>query len=325
MTAQSIDQPPVSLISGLPLTPDQRLALEREGVDVLLDGAARDEDRAVELAPEAAVWFGPGLTPKVFASAAKLRWFQTASVGIEYFLFPALAESDVAMTNVQGRHTATSEHALALILAIARKLDDAVLQQRDGVWKAPAPSAVVKVFGSRLVVLGTGRIGRDVAQRAKAFGMDVVGVSRSGADVPGFDRVHPVTEMTEVVADADWVVAVLPNTPESKQVVSRKVLSSFRRGSVFINVGRGKTVDEAALVEQLESGRIRAAGLDVFEKEPLPAESVLWKLPNVIITPHSAGVIPGVEVRTLGVDALLANLPKFRSGTLPALDKVRGY
>jgi len=317
----------IKIISGLPLTPEQLNAIREAGGELLIDDAASDEDRAVEQAGLAEVWFGPGLTPRALRAAQRLRWLQTASVGVEYFLFPELVASSVEITSVRHRHTPAAEHALALLLAIARQLPRMVRQQEAREWEMPLPSEVLSVSGARALIVGTGQIGTAVASRAAAFDMICAGVNRSGHAAAGFTKTYPARDLAAAVEEVDYVINCCPLTPETKGLFSKTVFRAARHGVVFVNVGRGKTVDQEALLSALQSGQVGAAGLDVFVDEPLPVDHPFWALPNVLITPHSAGVVPGVEVRQLGVDALLSNLPRFRAREplIEPIDKVLGY
>ncbi|MDR1189030.1 MAG: D-2-hydroxyacid dehydrogenase [Bifidobacteriaceae bacterium] len=315
------------LISGLALPDNVKRQISELGAELILDDAASDEATAVALAPQADVWFGPGLTPEVFAQAAKLVWFQTASVGIEYFMFPELRDSNVTVTNMRGRHTAVSEHAFAFILALARVIPKQVRQQNDGVWQIPDPSEMVPLYGSEMVVFGTGQIGKQIADRANAFRIRVEGVNHFGIETEGFERVYRADQLAQSVQGKDWVVNAMPLTDDTRGAISAEVIGAMKPGAYFINIGRGKSVDQDALLDALQSKRLRGAGLDVFQAEPLPANHPFWSMDNVLITPHSAGVIPGYSVLELGTACLLRNLALFQAGQplFEPVDKKRGY
>ena len=200
----------VKIISGLALTPEQLKAIGASGGEVLIDDAASDEDRAIEHAGLAEVWFGPGLTPRVLAAATRLRWFQTASVGVEYFLFPELAASSVEMTSVRHRHTPAAEHAMALLLAIARQLPRMMRQQEAREWRMPLPGQVLPVSGARAVIVGTGQIGTAVASRAAAFGMICAGVNRNGHAAAGFSKIYAAHDLAAAVENADYILNCCP-------------------------------------------------------------------------------------------------------------------
>lgn len=318
---------PTTIISGLPLTGPQRDRIAQHGGAVVLDNAAEQPDRALRVAETAEVWFGGGLDARILSAAPRLRWLQTASVGAEYNLFPELIHAPVTMTNVRRRHNSTCDHALGMMLAVARCFPQAWQQQRDRAWRRIVEADVLQLRGASVLILGTGQLGVGIASRAAAFGMVPDGYSRSGAPLPGFSRVYGPAELRTAVAVADWIVNALPFTPETKGLMSADVFAAVRPGAVFVNVGRGKTVDQAALKAALASGRLRAAALDVFVEEPLPADDDLWAMPNVMITPHAAGVMADGDPRSLGLDALVENLGRFRSGQdlFAPIDKSKGY
>jgi phosphoglycerate dehydrogenase-like enzyme len=316
-----------AIVVGQVLSSGHRDRIEAAGGHVLLDDAAAHPDGALAVVPDAEVWFGVGLGPALLAAAAKLRWLQTANVGAEYGLFPELVSSDVVVTTVRQRHWPTSEHALALMLAIARAVPQVVRQQQARRWERVAFDQVLTLRGAHLLVVGTGQIGGGVATRAAAFGMVVDGCSRSGEPRPAFRRVFPTRELAAAARSADWIVNCAPLTTESLGLFSEEVFAATKPGVVFVNVGRGKTVDQDALRRRLRSGHVRAAALDVFAQEPLPADDELWAMPNVLITPHAAGVNPNGDAWSLGVDSFVENLARYRAGQplIEPVDKALGY
>lgn len=318
---------PTTIISGLALTESQKARVALAGGELLLDDAVNRVAESRELVGKAEVWFGGGLNADLLAIAPRLKWLQTATVGAEYNLFPELAASDVVMTNVRGRHSGTCDHAIALLLALARSLPKLVLQQQRSEWTRLTEPEVIPLGGSTALILGTGQIGQGVARRLRAFGVHPQGLSLSGAQKPDFDKVYGVEKLLEAVKDADWIINALPFTPESRGILSGAFFDAAKDGAVFVNIGRGKTVDQTALTSALTSGKLRCAGLDVFVQEPLEQDSPLWRMPNVIITPHAAGVTADGDPRELGLDALLGNLARFRAGEElnTPIDKAKGY
>lgn len=318
---------PTDLISGPLLSDGQRRAIAQAGGEILLAGAAGQEDAALQLVGAAEVWFGPGLTARLLAHAGRLRWLQVDGVGVDHYLFPELVASGVVVTPVRHRHTTAADHVMALLLALVRGLPQLVRQQSASQWRPPSWSEVLTLSGSEVVIIGTGQIGSAIASRASAFGMTPVGVSRSGRSKPGFHRVFRTDELITAVGSAGFVVDTCPLTPETTGLVSRAVFHAMLPGAVFINVGRGETVDQGALVECLRDGKLRAAALDVFLEEPLPPQSDLWDVPNLLITPHCGGVVPGAPPAQLGVEALVENLVRYRDGLelVDPVSKERGY
>ncbi len=219
-----------------------------------------------------------------------LRWIQSVSAGTDQFPLDALRDAGIVLTSAVGIHDVqVSEHAFALLLGLTRGIGVSVRHQTERVWEWPA---VVDLSGMTLGVLGLGVIGEAVARRAKAFGMDVLGTKRLVDGYSGAaDEVFDPEKTLEVFRRSDAVIVTLPGTPETAGVVGAEELHALA-GGFFINVGRGSVVDESALIEALRPGGLRGVGLDVFREEPLSEDSPLWRMPNVIITPHLAGASP---------------------------------
>ena len=265
---------------------------------------------------------GP-LLPRAWELAERLAWIQAPSDGVEGLLFPELAESDVVLTNARGIFDrAVAEHTLALALAMAKGLDEYVRSQAERAWRR---RDLRLLAGARLLVVGAGPIGRAVGRLAAAFEMQVRGVGRTQRSDPDLGEVVPGEELLEHLGWADVVVNILPATPSTRRLFDAAAFAAMGSDARFVNVGRGSTVDEAALIDALRSGGIAGAALDVFEEEPLPADSPLWELPNVIITPHVAGDFAGW--REAVVRRFVENLRRFRVGEplLGVVDKRLGF
>lgn len=219
-----------------------------------------------------------------------LRWIQSVSAGTDQFPLDALRRAEVVLTSAVGIHDVqVSEHAFALLLGLTRGIGASVRNQTNRVWEWPT---VVDLSGMTLGVLGLGVIGEAVARRAKAFGMHVLGTKRSVDGYSGAaDEAFGPDKTLEVFRRSDAVIVTLPGTPETADVVGVAELEALA-GGYLISVGRGSVVDESGLIDVLRSGGLRGAGLDVFREEPLPEDSPLWSMPNVIITPHIAGASP---------------------------------
>lgn len=217
--------------------------------------------------------------------SGSLRWVQGISAGVDQFPLDALSDAGVVLTSARGAHTpAVAEHAIALLLAVVRNLGPAMRDVPDRTWNPRRPAWEVR--GLTLGVLGLGSIGEEVARLGTALGMQVIGTKRSPDGYDGVaSEVFPASGTLEVCRRADAVVVALPHSPTP--VVGAAELDALRDGWI-VNVGRGSAVDEAALIAALEDGTLRGAGLDVFETEPLPADSPLWTLPGAVVTPHAA-------------------------------------
>jgi phosphoglycerate dehydrogenase-like enzyme len=223
----------------------------------------------------------------------RLRWIQTASAGVDGLLFPELAASRVAVTNARGVfEDPIAEWVIGMLLGFATDVLTTSARQREVRWD----SRVTHRFaGSRVAVVGPGPIGRAVAVRARALGAEVRLVGRTARLDPELGEVAGIDRLHEVLAAADHVVDALPLTPATRRLFDEAAFAAMPPTTTFVNVGRGETVDEAALIVALQDGELAAAALDVFEQEPLPASSLLWSMPNVVVSPHMCGDVAGWE------------------------------
>ena len=218
-----------------------------------------------------------------FASGA-VEWIQAVSAGVEQFPEQLLREKGIVLTSARGAHTpAVAEHAIALMMAVVRMIGPAARGAAERVWH-PVPA--YEVGGRTMAVLGLGSVGEAIAQKASALGMNVIGTKRQTSSYEGIaTKVYPPDRTLEVCSRSDVLVIALPEDPSTVGCVGEAELVALGSGWL-VNVGRGSVVDEAALVHALTEGQLRGAGLDVTGIEPLPDDSSLWDLPNVIITPH---------------------------------------
>ncbi|HYM95717.1 MAG TPA: D-2-hydroxyacid dehydrogenase [Candidatus Sulfotelmatobacter sp.] len=270
------------------------------------------------------VTFRSGILKEVWQKRRRLRWVHVAAVGVDAILFPALVASDVILTNSRGVFDAAmGEYVLALMLAMAKDLPRTIQLQGERRWQHRNPSTL---RGAVVLVVGAGGVGTGVAQAAAANRTTVIGVGRQARAASGpFQRIAGVAELKSLVPEADWVVLATPLTGETRGLFSRELIWSMRPSARLINVARGDVLDEQALVEALEAGRIAGAALDVFKTEPLPADHPLWRMPNVIISPHMSVDVP--EANQSLIDLFLQNLDRFQRGAplLNVVDKHLGY
>jgi len=230
--------------------------------------------------------------PGLFDELPGLRVAQSLSAGVEWLL-PKVPAGIVVCRAVGVHDGPVSEWVMAAILAMQRRLPAFIEFQRRAEWNRSGaqPATIDDLEGHTVLVVGHGSIGRALAARLAPFGARVVGVSRHARD-----DAQPVSALPDLLPQADDVVNLLPLTPETEKFVDAAFLARMKPGALFVNAGRGKTVDTAALIEALGSGRIRAA-LDVTDPEPLPADHPLWHMPNTLITPHIAGSVARWEPR----------------------------
>jgi phosphoglycerate dehydrogenase-like enzyme len=272
------------------------------------------------------------LRPEQFRAARKLRWIHSTAAAVHQLIFPELVASNVVLTNSRSVHgPVVAEQAIALMFAVARKIPAAVRFQQRHVWgqeqmwlHGPMPG---ELQGATLGLIGLGSIGREIARRAAGLGMHVLAVrehpERGGAE--GVIAVYGPGQLTELLAASDYVVLAAPVTPSTRGLMDSKRLAQMRSTACLVNVGRGVLVDEAALAEALRQKKIAAAALDVLEKEPLPPNSPLWDMENVLITPHTGSVTPRLWERQYGL--ISENVRRFLAGEplLGVVDKSTGY
>ncbi|MDR7549486.1 MAG: D-2-hydroxyacid dehydrogenase [Armatimonadota bacterium] len=287
--------------------------------------AAANAERAAAAAPEADVIVAWQIPDVVLDRARRLRWIHATAAGVDGLLVPAVRKGRVMLTSSVGIHTTwLPEHVMALILAFSRRLHVALRNQMAHRWDRSAAMGE-EIRGRVLGVLGVGAIGRALAERAAAFGMRVIGTKRTPGPVPHVERVLPPEGTDEVLREADFLVILLPLTPQTRGLIDARALRLMKRTAVLINVGRGPVVREADLIAALRDGTIAGAGLDVFEREPLPSDSPLYDMENVIITPHVSGASRTYFDRAIPL--FCENLRRFLDGAplLNVVDPVRGY
>lgn len=284
-----------------------------------------DGERAQTLADTAEVIVAWQIPEPVLKRAQRLKWIHTVAAGVDNLLYPSVVEGRVVLTSSVGIHTVVlPEYVMALVLAFAKRLHHAIRNQAAHRWDRSG-TVGEELDGKTLGVLGLGAIGRALAARASAFGMRVIGTKRTPELVLHVEQVYPPEGTDEVLRQADFVAVVLPLTPATRGLIDARALGLMKATAVLINVGRGAVVNEAALVEALRAGRIAGAGLDVFEREPLPADSPLYDMENVIVTPHVSGASPTYFDRAIPL--FCENLRRFLAGQSLAnvVDPARGY
>lgn len=272
------------------------------------------------------------LRPAHFTLATKLRWIHSPAAAVHQLMFPELIESDVILTNAREVHgPVVAEHVMALIFALAKQIPQAVRLQQEHIWGqeimwkgSPRPR---EVAGATLGLVGLGSIGREVARRASALGMNVIATRENPQKgrPEGVAQLYPSTEINTLLALSDYVVLAAPTTPATMGLINAERLAHMKPDGFLINVGRAPLVDESALAEALRNHRIGGAALDVFEPEPLPANSPLWDLENLLLTPHIAGLTDKLWERHYVL--ITENLRRFlsRQPLLALVDKTKGY
>ena len=275
------------------------------------DAGAGEYARAMAGADVMVGWPDPGLL-----AASPIRLLLLPSAGYEEYLTPELAAREgLVVCNAGGAYSeGVAEHCVAMMLALVRRLPEYLAAMGPRRWEHLHRHS--RLAGSTVCVIGLGTLGSAVARRCAALGMDVVGVRRHpDRPSPNVSEVFGPEDLARAVAGADHVVGALPGGASTRGLISREVLSAMRPGAFFCNVGRGPSVDEEALVERLADGHLAGAGLDVFATEPLPADSPLWSMENVIVTPHMAGYTWDYADELC--DVFAANLSAYVAGEPP--------
>ena len=262
------------------------------------------------------------------ASAQNLRWVQTLGAGVEWLLTPEVRRrEDLVVTNTSGIHAQPiAEHVFGFVLMFAHQLHRAVRQQVAHNWDSNAlRNDVTTLSGATLGIVGLGAIGRRIAEIGSAFGMRVTAFKRSTGRAPGVERVFGPGQLAPFLKEAEYVINTLPLTGQTRGLFGPAEFAAMRSDAIFINIGRGATVQTEALVDALKSGRIAGAALDVTDPEPLPAEHALWGLENVILTPHYSGAHPGYMQRASAI--FVENLVSYLAGRplTNVVDKHAGY
>ncbi len=292
---------------------------------------AASESDALAAICDADAFFGK-LTPPLLAAAKELRWVQAPTVSLEHFMFSELVTHPSVLTNMRGLFSdVIADHVFGYIICFARHFHRYIRNQLSGRWDpvggnserstfAAGPGTVnaidrahVHLADATLGIVGLGQIGSEIARRGLAFGMRVLAIDPVQTEAPaGVAALWKLDRLSDLLGQSDFVAVAAPHTPETVKMFRRPQFQQMKRTGYFINIGRGATVDLTDLVAALQAGDIAGAGLDVFETEPLPADHPLWKLENVIITPHVAGYSPRIAERHLAV--ILENIRRFVAG-----------
>ncbi|MFE5508072.1 D-2-hydroxyacid dehydrogenase [Amycolatopsis japonica] len=316
------ETPVLAVLCGDTRPPDMR-AIEAEAVVRYTDAAGLAD--ALSGADAFFVYdFLSTAVPGAWHAADRLRWLHIASAGVDPVLFPGLQESDVVLTNSRGVFDgAIAEYVLGVVLAFAKDFARSWDLQKQRQWKHRESE---RISGRRVLVVGTGPIGRSIARMLRAAGMSVAGVGRRPREGdPDFGDVYASSELPRHLPGADYVVAVAPLTEQTKGMFDAEAFAAMKPGSRFVNVGRGELVVTSDLIAALRDGSLGGAALDVFDTEPLPVDSPLWTMENVLISPHMSGDFVGW--RNTLVEVFADNFRRWRAGEplRNVVDKQLGY
>jgi phosphoglycerate dehydrogenase-like enzyme len=290
-----------------------------------------DAQRRRAIFADADALFAVRFSPEDLAAAKQLKWLHLSSAGATHVLFPEMIASDVVVTNSRGLHAVPiAEHVLGVMIILARQLHAAYREQLEGRWGRQAMFALYPTFmelsGATVGIIGLGSIGLAIAERAKALGMRVLANKRSGGAQPAcVDELLGPHDLPTLLQSSDFVVIAAPLTPETQGLIGEAELRLMKPTAYILNIGRGAIIQESVLIRALEEKWIAGAGLDVTEVEPLPAESELYRLPNVFLTPHYSGFRSNYWQHALTI--FKPNLEKFLRGEqlTNVVDKQAGY
>ena len=290
----------------------------KRGVSVHIAATPSEAAGAVADAEILYAWKFP---PQLYAKAGRLKWLQVMGAGVDWALVPELPEH-VQITRAPGVFGPwMAEYVLAWCLWVTQRMKPYRDAQRQRRWDDHVLPD--RLGGKTLTIVGLGDIGRDIARAARGLGMRVLGVSRRGRPVREAARMYPVAAMTRALREADFVVLLLPLTPETRGIIGADALAAMKSTAWLINIARGAVADEGALMQALEQRRIAGAVLDVFDREPLPPSHPLWKMDNVVVTPHISGPSTADALTPVFND----NLARYRAGRplRHVVDRHRGY
>lgn len=262
---------------------------------------------------------------EMIREASKLRWIQALTAGVDFFPLKAIKEKGIILTNGRGIHRKyIAEYAIAAMINLARNFHQMFRNQIKRKWDRSV--AQDEIHGKTVGILGLGSIGQEIARKASTLGMRVIGVKYNPIPVDGVEDVYGPSQMGEVFKQSDYVINLLPDTPETIGLIDKSFFAMMDKSACFINLGRGSTVNQADLIDALQAKTIRALVSDVYEKEPLPQDSALWNLDNVILTPHIAGVSPKYLQRAMEI--IQHNLTVYTNTSgemMNVVDLTKGY
>lgn len=291
----------------------ERIRAAAPGARVEVAQSAEKWDRVKrDLGPRIEVFLGFAPVPDL-AQLPNLVWVQQPGAGADWLMrAPAFRSSEILLTSASGVHAIPiAEHVLALMFALSRRIHRFVRAQRDHEWRPRG--RLGELDGATVGIVGLGSIGAKTAEKARGLNMRVLGLRRDASKpCPHVERLFGPDGLHAMLAEVDWLVLAAALTPETTHLMGEREFAAMKDSAYLINVGRGALVDELALIRALRDGRIGGAGLDVFEREPLPADSPLWDMGNVVVTPHFAGATPYYAQRV--TDIFVENLRRFQVG-----------
>ncbi|RSK26164.1 D-2-hydroxyacid dehydrogenase [Bacillus sp. HMF5848] len=272
------------------------------------------------------VTFGEDINTEKLNQAKQLKWIMVMSAGMDKMPFKDIAQRGIVVTNVKGIHKMPmAEYTIGMMLQVAKEFPKLMKNQDNKVWDRTVVR-MSELNEATLCVIGIGAIGEEIARLAKAFNMKVIGVNTSGKADSVADTIVAMEDLNVVLPNADYIVSVLPSTPETKYCLNKKHFGVMKQDAVFINIGRGDVVKDSVLIEVLQESLIKHAVLDVFEKEPLSSDHPFWDMENVTITPHTSSITKKYLPRSMEI--FEENLDRWLKGESELINKIdlnKGY
>ena len=274
---------------------------------------------------EVLITYGEDLTPDLIKQAKVLKWIMVISAGLDKMPFREIKEKGIVVTNCKGIHAKPmAEYTIGMMLQVARKAKELAANQEQHIWDRRVP--MMELNGKTIGILGIGAIGQEIARLAKAFQMKTLGMNTSGKEVEYVDKVYTFAEVADLLQQSDFIVNVLPSTNKTENFINEERISFFKKDSIFINIGRGSTVDEQALISGLETNHINHAVLDVFQEEPLPADSIFWDMDHVTVSPHLSGISSLYQLRA--IEIVIENMKRYLDSNVELYNRIdldKGY
>lgn len=266
-------------------------------------------------------------SPAMVKQSPNLRWFASYYAGVEPLVQSGTLGDSILLTNGSGAYGVTiAEHMIMVSLMLLRRMPEYETFVANKEFRSDL--MIGSLYGANVVICGTGDIGSNFAKRLQTFCPSrVIGVNRTGRSAEGFDEVITIDRLDEVLPHADLLALTLPNTPETDDLISKERIASMKKSAILVNVGRGNSIDQTALIEALETGDLAGAALDVFRTEPIPQEDPAWNTKNLLVTPHCSGKMTMQFTRDTLVDTFCENLKRFCAGEklLHQVDTRLGY
>ncbi len=267
---------------------------------------------------EVIIALGHHIPNALIAKAKNLKWVQALTTGTDTLTAPGVLPPHVLLTSTRGIHgPQMSELAFMNMIALQRNFRKMQRNQAEAKWEQWGQPILE---GKTIVIVGLGLLAEHLAERCKLFGMTTIGVSGGRGKAPHFDEVHPRSELVKLASRADFLMLLVPYSPDTHHLINRDVIAAMKPSAFLINLARGGVLDEAALIEHLQAGKIAGAGLDIFSKQPLPPDNPLWTMPNVIITPNIGGRSDRFVEQTMRI--VEPNLQAFLDGRLKDLQNL---